>query len=173
MGRLNKEKGIYELFEAFNNIVVRYPEAVLACWGRDEGNCLAELSKFINIIESKNFFFYGYSSMPGIDLQAIDVFVMPSYREGFGSSVIEASCLGIPVICSDAYGIMDAMEEGVTGLRCKVADTQSLQAAMETLLNNKELREQLGVNGRKMVLDKFKGDVITAEWVKFYKNILQ
>jgi glycosyltransferase involved in cell wall biosynthesis len=44
---------------------------------------------------------------------------------------------------------------------------------METLLNSKELREQLGANGRKMVLDKFRGDVITAEWVKYYKNILQ
>lgn len=173
MGRLNKEKGIFELFDAFNNIALSHPQAVLVCWGRDEGNCLTELSKYKNINESKNFFFYGYSSKPGIDLQASDVFVMPSYREGFGSSVIEASCLGIPVICSDAYGIMDAMEDGVTGLRCKVADTQSLQEAMETLLNNKELREQLGANGRKMVLEKFKGDVITAEWVKFYKNILQ
>ena len=76
------------------------------------------------------------------------------------------------MICSDAYGIMDAMEEGVTGLRCKVADTQSLQVAMETLLNSKELREQLGANGRKMVLDKFRGDVITAEWVKYYHQML-
>jgi len=172
MGRLNKEKGIFELFDAFNNIALSHPQAVLVCWGRDEGNCLTELSKYKNIKESKNFFFYGYSSKPGIDLQASDVFVMPSYREGFGSSVIEASCLGIPVICSDAYGIMDAMEEGVTGLRCKVADTQSLQAAMETLLNNKELRVQLGANGRKMVYEKFKGDVITAEWVNYYHQML-
>lgn len=172
MGRLNREKGIFELYDAFNNIALNHPEAVLACWGRDEGNCLTELSKYANIKESKNFFFYGYSSKPGIDLQASDVFVMPSYREGFGSSVIEASCLGIPVICSDAYGIKDAMEEGVTGLHCKVADTQSLQVAMETLLNNKELREQLGANGRKMVFEKFKGDVITAEWVKYYHQML-
>lgn len=172
-GRANRDKGIYELYEAFNNIAPNHPEAFLLLFGWDEGNCIQEISKYPNIVDGENFHFYGFTPTPGIQLQASDVFLMPSYREGFGSSVIEASCLGLPVICSDAYGIMDAMEEGVTGLRCKVADTQSLQSAMETLLNNKGLREQLGANGRKMVFEKFKGDVITAEWVKFYKNILQ
>lgn len=171
-GRANRDKGIYELYEAFNNIAPNHPEAFLLLFGWDEGNCIQQISQCPNIIDGVNFHFYGFTPTPGIQLQASDVFLMPSYREGFGSSVIEASCLGLPVICSDAYGIMDAMEEGVTGLRCKVADTQSLQAAMETLLNNKEMREQLGANGRKMVLEKFKGDVITAEWVKYYKNIL-
>lgn len=172
-GRLNKEKGIYELYEAFNNIAQNHPEAFLLIFGWDEGDCVKDISNYPNIIDGKNFHFYGFTPTPGIQLQACDVFLMPSYREGFGSSVIEASCLGIPVICSDAYGIMDAMEDGVTGLRCKVADTPSLQSAMETLLLNKELRQQLGSNGRKMVLEKFDGDVITAEWVKYYKRILQ
>ena len=171
-GRANRDKGIYELYEAFNNIAPNHPEAFLLLFGWDEGNCIQEISKYPNIVDGVNFHFYGFTPTPGIQLQASDVFLMPSYREGFGSSVIEASCLGLPVICSDAYGIMDAMEEGVTGLRCKVADTQSLQAAMETLLNNKELREQLGANGRKMVFEKFKGDVITAEWVKYYHHML-
>ncbi len=171
-GRANRDKGIYELYEAFNNIAPNHPEAFLLLFGWDEGNCIQEISKYPNIVDGENFHFYGFTPTPGVQLQASDVFLMPSYREGFGSSVIEASCLGLPVICSDAYGIMDAMEEGVTGLRCKVADTQSLQAAMETLLNNKELREQLGANGRKMVFEKFKGDVITAEWVKYYHQML-
>lgn len=172
MGRMNKEKGFYELLEAFNNIAAVHPEAVLACWGRDEGNCLDRLPDYSNIKQGENFFFYGYSSTPGMHLQACDVFVMPSYREGFGSSVIEASCLGIPVICSDAYGIMDAMIEGKTGLRCKVADVKSLQAAMEALLNDADMRKQLGENGRQRVLDSFQGSDITAEWVKYYHSFL-
>ena len=172
MGRMNKEKGIFELFEAFDNLVHDYPEAILVCWGRDEGNCMNYLSNYNNIVEGKNFFYYGLSTNPGFHLQASDIFVMPSYREGFGSSVIEASCLGIPVICSDAYGIMDAMVEGETGLRCKVADVRSLQNAMEILLLNNDLRKRLGENGRKRVLEKFRGSMITAEWVKFYNCIL-
>ena len=172
MGRMNKEKGFYELLEAFNNIAATHSEAILACWGRDEGNCLDRLPNFSNIKNNENFFFYGYSSTPGVHLQASDVFVMPSYREGFGSSVIEASCLGLPVICSDAYGIMDAMIEGKTGLRCKVADVKSLQTAMEMLLNDADMRKRLGENGRQRVIDCFQGSSITAEWVKYYHSFL-
>ena len=172
MGRANKEKGIYELLEAFNTIALTHEEAFLLFFGSDEDGCLNTVSQYSNIKDGKNFLFYGRTPTPGIHLQASDVFVMPSYREGFGSSVIEASCLGLPVICSDAYGVMDAMVEGETGLRCKVADVSTLQSAMEKLLNDAELRKRLGDAGRKRVLDNFKGSSITAEWVKFYHKIL-
>ena len=173
MGRANKEKGIYELLEAFNNIAASDSKAFLLFFGSDEDGCLNSLPNYQNIIDGENFKFFGRTSTPGTHLQASDVFVMPSYREGFGTSVIEASCLGIPVICSDAYGIMDAMIENETGLRCKVADVPTLQTAMETLLNDAEMRHRFGENGRQRVLENFKGSAITAEWVKFYKGILQ
>ena len=172
MGRANKEKGIYELLEAFNNIAASHSEAFLLFFGSDEDGCLNSLPNYQNIVDGENFKFFGRTSTPGTHLQASDVFVMPSYREGFGTSVIEASCLAIPVICSDAYGIMDAMVEGGTGLRCKVADVPTLQAAMEEMLGDAEMRKRMGENGRKRVLENFKGSDITAEWVKFYKEIL-
>lgn len=172
MGRANKEKGVYEIFEAFNNIAESHPEAYLLFFGSDEDGCLNSISNYNNIVEGENFHFFGRTPTPGIHLQASDVFIMPSYREGFGSSVIEASCLGIPVICSDAYGVLDAMVDDVTGLRCKVADVPTLQSAMEKLLNDAELRKRLGDAGRQRVLGNFKGCAITAEWVKFYKEIL-
>ena len=171
MGRANKEKGIYELFDAYNNIASTHPEAFLLFFGSDEGGCLKSLSNYSNINDGVNFKFYGRTPTPGIHLQASDVFVMPSYREGFGSSVIEASCLGIPVICSDAYGMMDAMIDDETGLRCKVADVTTLQNAMETMLNDAKMRERMGKNGRQRVLENFKGSDITAEWVKFYHRL--
>lgn len=172
MGRANKEKGIHELFKAFNNIALTHKEAFLLFFGSDEDGCLNTVSQYSNIKDGENYLFYGRTSTPGLHLQASDVFVMPSYREGFGSSVIEASCLGLPVICSDAYGVMDAMIDDVTGLRCKVADVPTLQSAMEKLLNDAELRKRLGNAGRQRVLDNFKGSAITAEWVKFYHQIL-
>lgn len=172
MGRANKEKGIHELFKAFNNIALTHKEAFLLFFGSDEDGCLNTVSQYSNIKDGENYLFYGRTSTPGLHLQASDVFVMPSYREGFGSSVIEASCLGLPVICSDAYGVMDAMIDEVTGLRCKVADVTTLQSAMEKLLNDAELRKRLGNAGRQRVLDNFKGSDITAEWVKFYHQIL-
>ena len=172
MGRANKEKGIHELLQAFDSIASNHPEAFLLFFGSDEDGCLDTIPNYPNIKDGENYLFYGRTPTPGIHLQASDVFVMPSYREGFGSSVIEASCLGLPVICSDAYGIMDAMVDNVTGLRCKVADVDSLQSAMEKLLQDASLRKKLGDAGRKRTLDNFKGSAITAEWVKFYHQIL-
>ncbi len=171
-GRANREKGIYELFDAFNNLAMKHPEAFLLLFGWDEEGCVKNISRYPGIQEGTNFHYYGFTSTPGIQLQASDVFVMPSYREGFGSSVIEASCLGIPVICSDAYGIMDAMVDGETGLRCRVADVPSLQNAMELLLKDASLRHKLGECGRRRVLENFDGDLITSEWVSFYNEIL-
>ena len=172
MGRANREKGVHELLQAYNNIAENHPEAYLLFFGSDEDGCLDTTYKYSNIKVGDNYLFYGRTPTPGIHLQASDVFVMPSYREGFGSSVIEASCLELPVICSDAYGIMDAMVDNVTGLRCKVADVDSLQSAMEKLLQDASLRKKFGDAGRKRTLDNFKGSAITAEWVKFYHQIL-
>lgn len=172
MGRANREKGIDELFAAFNNIAAAHPEAFLLFYGSDEDGRLETLPQYPDIVDGKNFRFYGRTSTPEYHLQAGDVFVMPSYREGFGSSVIEASCLGLPVICSDAYGIMDAMVEGETGLRCKVADVPSLRQAMETLLADEGLRRQMGKAGRERVLANFTAEAITSAWVEFYDKLL-
>ena len=105
-------------------------------------------------------------------LQAGDVFVLPTYREGFGSSVIEASALGLPVICSDAYGVMDAMIDNETGLRCKVGDVDSLYDSMLKLSIDNDLRSILGKNGRERVVKEFDGRYVTQCWVEFYHKSL-
>lgn len=104
-------------------------------------------------------------------MQCGDVFVLPTWREGFGSSVIEASALCLPVICSDAYGVMDAMVEGETGLRCKVGDEESLYECMKKYYEEPELRRLYGQNGRRRVEEKFDGSVVTAAWVDFYNGL--
>ena len=172
MGRFNKEKGIYELFEAFNNIVIYCPNAYLFLIGMDEENCLKHLGQYKNIIEDDNYKFFGKTTQPERILQAADIFCMPSYREGFGSSVIEAQCLGIPVICSDIYGLKDAMVDNETGLRCSVGDSKSLEDRMSQLYRDSILREKLGNAGRERVLKYFSGEEITSHWVNFYDAIL-
>lgn len=173
MGRLNKEKGVYELFEAFNNIVVDKEDAFLLLFGNDEEGCINYISNYPNIKPGENFLYYGPTKTPNISLQAADVFCLPSYREGFGMSVVEASALEIPVICSDTYGLADTIADGETGLRCKVADVPTLEKAMIELYNDKNLRLQLGKNGRNRVLKLFRGETIVAEWVKYYQNLLK
>ena len=125
MGRLNHDKGVYDLLSAFNRLASEREDVYLLLLGHDEENVSATFHKYSNIKEGENFCYYGATPEPYKMLQAGDVFVLPTYREGFGSSVIEASSLGLPVICSDAYGVMDAMIDDVTGIRCKVGNEDS------------------------------------------------
>ncbi len=172
MGRQNAEKGIYELYDAFNRLASDYSNVTLLMYGSDEEGCMNHLPKYENIKQGDNFIFYGKTPTPERHLQGADVFCLPSYREGFGSSVIEASCLGIPVICSDAYGLQDTMVDNETGLRCKVADVASLYDAMKYYVENRSDGIKHGANGRARVLKYFAGEEITKHWVEWYRSIL-
>lgn len=173
MGRLNHDKGLYELLPAFNRLVAECPKAFLVLYGNDEENVASHFGEYNNLKEKENFLYYGLTREPQNMTQAADVFVLPTYREGFGSSVIEAAALGIPTICSDAYGVMDAMVDNVTGLRCKVGDKDSLYHCMKQLYNDKSMRERMGKAGRERVLQDFDGRIITQKWVEFYHEMLK
>ena len=173
MGRLNHDKGVYELLSAYNRIASEREDVYLLLFGHDEENVSATIGDYQNIKTGSNFCYYGATSEPHKMLQAGDVFVLPTYREGFGSSVIEASALGLPVICSDAYGVMDAMVDDVTGLRCKVGDIDSLYSAMVKLADDKNLQNYLGNNGRDRVTREFNGADVTKNWVQFYAEIFK
>lgn len=171
VGRMKKEKGIYELFSAMNKLVQEYPKAKLLLVGADEENTRNSLKDYANLIDGKNVIYYGYTNSPQTLLQVADVFVMPSYREGFGMSVLEASCLNLPVICSDIYGMRDTMIDNVTGIRCKVMDSDSLYGAMQILYNNEALRLEMGKNGHDYVINRFTKKQVTDAWFEYYKSL--
>lgn len=171
LGRMKTEKGINELFSAMNRLVTTYSNAVLLLVGNDEENCRERLPYYSNLQVGKNVIFYGYTSTPNLLLQAADVFVMPSYREGFGLSVLEASCVRLPVICSDTYGMRDSMVDDVTGIRCKVRDVDSLYDAMVTLYKNPQLRKQMGNSGHEYVMKSFTKQQVTNAWFDYYMGL--
>ena len=173
MGRLNHDKGVYELLAAFDRLASERDDVYLVLLGYDEEEVSGSFHRYSNVRDGVNFCYYGATSEPHKMLQVGDVFVLPTYREGFGSSVIEASSLGLPVICSDVYGVKDAMVDDVTGLRCRAGDTESLYYAMVKLASNADLRKALGMNGRKRVLREFSGPDITRHWVQFYAEVLK
>lgn len=168
LGRMNTDKGINELAEAFSTIKKKYNNALLLLVGEDEENMAPLVKQKVNV--DKAVIFYGVTLTPERLLQACDVFCMPSYREGFGTSVIEASLLEKPIICSDTYGLMETIIDQKTGLRHKVADVDSLYFAMEKLLHNQDLRLALGKGGREYVLKNFSAQTISKKWVEFYNQ---
>lgn len=172
MGRLNHDKGLYELLPAFDRLAAERDDVFLLLFGNDEEDVASRFPEYKNL-NKDNFLYYGLTREPQKMLQAGDVFVLPTYREGFGSSVIEASALGLPVICSDAYGVRDAMVDNVTGLRCKVGDVESLYNAMKTFVEHSNLIKEMGIAGRERVIKDFDGEKVTQYWVDYYHGILK
>lgn len=173
LGRLNHDKGIGELYEAYNRLSKENKNVFLLLVGVDEGGYVKQLKSFENIILGENFHYYGPTGEPERLLNAGDVFVLPTYREGFGTSVLEAACIGLPCICSDAYGVLDAYVENVTGLRCHVGDTESLYQCMKQMYENPKLVQQMGYNSRIRAINYFSSKKITKCWVDFYHNIIK
>lgn len=171
MGRLNHDKGLYELLPAFNRLSEINRNVFLLLFGMDEENVAATFGKYNNLTK-ENFLYYGATREPQRMLQAGDVFVLPTYREGFGSSVIEAACLGLPTITSDAYGVLDASVPGKTGLQCSVGDIESLYACMKELADDAEKRKEFGEAGRKRVQERFSGVVVVKHWKEYYDKLL-
>lgn len=171
MGRLKRDKGIYEILEAFNNLCKEKTNAYLLIFGNDEEKVMDHISEYNNIKDGINFCYYGLTRKPEKSLQAADIFLLPSYREGFGVSAIEAACLGLPVICSDTYGMGETMIDDVTGLRCKVGDVDSLYQSMLRLYEDEQLRKRMGQLGRERILRDFSSEYVSGEWLHFYERL--
>lgn len=171
LGRLKREKGIDELIAAFEYLIHYQKDAFLLLVGPDEENYRAKLASKPTLIDKENILFYGRTDKPYDLLMAGDVFCMPSYREGFGLSVLEASCLGLPVICSDTYGMTDTLIDNVTGLKCKTKDVETLFNCMLRFYQDKSFRNQCGLAGHNRVIEKFSKEIVTEAWYNYYKGL--
>ena len=172
MGRLNHDKGIGELYEAFSKLIPECPNAKLVLYGHDEEGYDQKAETYANIKRDVNYFYLGHTSAPFASLQAGDVFVLPTWREGFGMSVLEAQGLALPAITSDAYGVVDATAEGKTALRFHVGDAEGLYQCMKAYYDSSQLRKEHGLAGRKRVEESFVGSKVSEAWVEFYQKLL-
>jgi glycosyltransferase involved in cell wall biosynthesis len=170
LGRLNRDKGIPELVDAFKKLLGLRDDVRLILVGSDEEHLESELSS--DLPEGNRIVFVGYTSKPEEILQACDIFCLPSHREGFGTSVIEASAMGKPVICSDTYGLMETIVPGQTGLRHEVKSVESIYDKMVEIISDADRMTSMGIAGRDYVDRHFSADKISAEWVRFYRELL-
>jgi glycosyltransferase involved in cell wall biosynthesis len=172
IGRLNKDKGISELFSAFNLLLEETSNVKLLVVGVDEDDYYVDsvLSKFPHLgdyIKS-----ISYTSTPESYMSAADVLVLPSHREGFGMVIIESAAVGIPSIGSNIYGIQDAIVDSVTGLLFEARNIKSLSKSMKLLSQNSAMRLQMGENAYRRVAELFNQDNVVDEMVKYYDKLL-
>lgn len=103
----------------------------------------------------------------------MDVFAMPSLKEGLGLALMEAMASGLAVVGSDVGGIKTLIADGSNGLLVKPADPKDLGAAITSLLKNKEKRKVLGENAKKFISTNFSSIKMVDETEKVYKECLK
>ncbi len=171
LGRINRDKGLLDLAQAFAAAGARYPETHLLMVGPDEGNLRAELSGAAAACAGK-LHHAGLTDRPQEYFAAADVFCLPSYREGFGTTIIEAAAAGVPAIGSRIYGISDAIVDGETGLLFEAGNAQQLALSMGTLAGDASLRSRMGQKARERALRDFSSTVVTAALLEYYETLL-
>jgi glycosyltransferase involved in cell wall biosynthesis len=167
LGRLNKDKGILNLIQAFSIAAKRNPDIYLLVVGPDEENLEMQFS-----LLEKNFpgrvLRVGFTDRPENYLSASDALCLPSYREGFPNVPLQAASTGLPTIASRIYGVVDAVKDGVTGILHTPGSDNEISDAILLLAADDELRKSMGKSARARVLKKFTESRITTEFYNHY-----
>ena len=176
VGRVVRDKGINELCYAFERLHNDYPKTRLILVGPYE-DALDPISEQSRKIISENDAIEAVGAKGGDELlayyAAADCFVMPSYREGFPNTVLEAGAMELPSIVTDINGSREIVCEGENGVIVKPQNADALFDAMLRMVNDKEQREYMARNARKMIADRFEQGFVRKCLYDFYDEILQ
>lgn len=150
VGRINADKGINELITAFKEFIKTHENAYLMLVGmKDDANPItAENMEFAETSDKvvltgnvKKTEVYRY-------MAAFDVLVHPTYREGFGKVLQEGMGMRLPIITTDVPGPSEVVENGISGVLCKVKDSADLLNKMEKIYADEDLRNSIAQAGR-------------------------
>lgn len=172
VGRIVGDKGMDELAEAFGKLIVEYPDSRLLIVGTFEEKLdpVAPKAKdfFMNC---KQVELVGWQDDIRPFLAASDVFVFPSYREGFPNVVIQAGAMDLPSIVTDINGCNEIVFNGVNGLIVPSRNVERLYEAMKKMIDDENLRNNMSQKARKTVADLFERKYVWSEIKKFYSEL--
>lgn len=166
VGRITKDKGVNELLEAFLSI----EDAKLLMVGKEEGTSTLNQRIYNVSMENSNIIFVGQVKDVEKYYAALDVLILPSYREGFGNVIIEAAAMGTPAIVSNIPGPIDAVEIGKTALVVNKKDTDSLLEAMKKIQRMDYI--EMGVQAEQFAREKFDSETLCRKILETKKEIL-
>ncbi|HLV62937.1 glycosyltransferase family 4 protein [Galbibacter sp.] len=172
VGRLVGDKGTNELIEAFTTLHQSHPEIRLLLIGDFEDVQDPVSDRTRSLIKNHSAIIYaGYQSDVKPFFKLMDVFVFPSYREGFGMVVMEAAAMEKPVICSDITGCNEIIIDGQTGILIPPRSTEMLLRAMNSLRTRPELLEKLSTNARESVIQRYEQQTLWKHSLEAYREI--
>lgn len=171
VARLTGDKGINELVEAFSILAKENENLYLLVVGtqEDKDRLDAKVENILN--DHPRVFPVGWQSDPLPYYMAMDVFCLPTYREGFGEVNLEAQAMQLPVVSTDVIGPRESVDDGRTGFLVEVKSVDGLVGAIAKLIYDRNLREQMGTEGRERVRQMFDRDKMIEAVVEHRLNL--
>jgi glycosyltransferase involved in cell wall biosynthesis len=174
VGNLKREKGVYELLEAFCQIRDQAPNAILNICGRGvEHGGLAQMISERNLAGSV--FLRGPIDPAHMHLwmQASDIFVLPTYNEGMPNVVMEAMACGLPVITSAVGGLPEALHDCEGAILIEPRNSEQLSEAVLKVCGDKTRREQMGKDSRATAVRKFGAKANSQKLIEYLGTIIK
>ena len=174
LGRMLWDKGIGEFVQAAEEVKKRHPAArFVLLGGSDPGNPAAVPPTWLEARQAQG----QVEWVDHVDdvrpyLSRAQVVVLPSYREGFPKSLLEAAAMGKPLIATDVPGCCDIVAHGVNGLLVPARDPHQLAQAMLALAGNPTLRVAMGQAGRARVKELFDETIVIRKTLGVYARVL-
>ena len=170
VGRITADKGVRELLKAFRQLSATARDAHLVFVGHFDTESGMSSSVSRQDVEGiQNAHVVDYTSTPEAYMAIADILCLPSYREGFGTVVIEAAAMGVPTVGTQIYGLSDAVVHGETGLLVPPRNVEELAVALQKLLSDAPLRAKLGEAANRRAHEKFDAQVfnqlVAAEYL--------
>jgi glycosyltransferase involved in cell wall biosynthesis len=174
VARLVWQKGFRELFAAAELLRERCPKVLFVVVGGSDPDKSDAIGREDQEEASRRgrIVFAGSREKMEEVYQAFDMFVLPSHREGFPRSAMEAAATGLPVIATDIRGCRQAVSHGVSGLLVPLRDPPRLAAAIEELAADAELRRRMGAAGRRKAEAEFDDRTVVAKTLEAYERVL-
>jgi glycosyltransferase involved in cell wall biosynthesis len=175
MGRLIREKGILELIDAFIKVHEKQPCQLLILGSallNERDTKTAEVFKQKikdNHLEADVILAGHREDVPQV-LSLMDIFVLPSYREGMPVCTLEAMSMRIPVIATNIRGCREEVTPK-TGMLVPVEDVQALSVAIEQLLKDRTKAQAMGIEARKRVQQYFSTEQAVAKQIEVFRRI--
>ena len=154
LGRLNRDKGVLDLVAAFAGIAARRNDVVLVLVGAEEDVSYALVQELCGEYRDR-IRRVEFTSAPQRYMAAADIFCLPSYREGFSKTLIEAAATGLPIVTCDVPGCRDAVRAGETAVLIPPQNAHALANAIEHLLRDPALRASMGIRGRDLAVKEY------------------
>lgn len=169
-GRLVRDKGISELLSAWNEIRDEFPDTLLLIAGEPEQRNALDVAILEQLKRDERIVLIGWRSDMATFYSAIDILVLPSYREGLPTVVLEAAAMQVPTIAFEAVGCVDAIVHGVTGLLVPVGDSYALADAMRQYILDPLERSVHGRSARERVVKEFWPEHLWLATLNEYKR---